>query len=142
MSVKENQELMRWMYEKGSNIEGDVTKMHSILEKWMAPDGVYHTTAGDLDFEQYKQAQTAIHSAFPDMSFTVEDMIATGDKVVARWTARGTHKGTYMGIAATGKPFKMSGIGIARFAKGKAVEGWGLQDTFGLMQQLGVVPRR
>jgi predicted ester cyclase len=142
MSTKENQELMRWLYEQGVNVKGDVSKVSSILEKWMAPDGIYHTTTGDLNFEQYKQHQSALFIAFPDLSFTVEDMIASEDKVVARWTARGTHKGAYMGIAPTGKSFKMSGIGIARFVKGKAMEGWGVQDTLGLMQQLGIIPKR
>lgn len=142
MSTKENQELMRWLYEQGVNVKGDVSKVSSILEKWMSPEGIYHTTTGDLNFEQYKQHQGALFIAFPDLSFTVEDMIASEDKVAARWTARGTHKGTYMGIAPTGKSFKMSGIGIARFAQGKAIEGWGVQDTLGLMQQLGIIPKR
>ena len=71
---------------------------------------------------------------------TIEDIIAEGETVVARWTCRGTHKGDLSGIAPTGKQFNISGVSIARFASGKVVEGWINWDALGLMQQLGVVP--
>jgi steroid delta-isomerase-like uncharacterized protein len=142
MSVKENQELMRWMYQEMSSIKGNAAKITAILQKWMDPRGVYHSTSGDMNYEQYSQYMVALCNAFPDLTFTVEDMIAAGDKAVARWTAHGTHQGAFMGIPATGKSFKMNGMAIARFAGGKAVEGWGLQDTLGLMQQIGIFPAR
>ncbi len=63
------------------------------------------------------------------------------DQVVTRWTARGTHKGDLMGIAATGKQTTVTGIGIARIAGGKIQEAWGNWDTLGMMQQLGVAPQ-
>jgi steroid delta-isomerase-like uncharacterized protein len=79
-------------------------------------------------------------TAFPDLSTTVEDMIAEGDKVVTRWTIRGTHNGELMGIPPTGTPIAASGITIQRFADGKIVEGWTIFDTLGILRQLGVVP--
>jgi predicted ester cyclase len=142
MSAKENQELMRWMYEEMSSIKGNAARVPAMLQKWMDPKGVYHSTTGDMNFEQYQKNTIGLLIAFPDLTMTVEDMIAAGDKVVTRYTARGTHKGPFMGVAATGKRFTMGAVGIARFVGGKAVEGWGFQDTFGLMQQLGVIPAR
>ena len=79
-------------------------------------------------------------AAFPDLSTTVDDMIAEEDKVVTRWTIRGTHNGELMGIPPTGKSVAASGITIQRFADGKIVEGWTNFDTLGILQQLGVVP--
>ena len=79
-------------------------------------------------------------SAFPDMQLTIEDQIAEGDKVVTRWTARGTHQGELMGIPPTGKQATVTGITVGRVANGKFVESWSNFDALGMMQQLGVVP--
>ncbi len=67
-------------------------------------------------------------------------MIAEGDRVVVRYTLRGTHTGNYMGIAPAGKQVTQTGITINRFANGKAVELWGNVDDLGLLQQLGAIP--
>jgi predicted ester cyclase len=79
-------------------------------------------------------------AAFPDSYLTVEDMIAEGDKVVARLTSGGTHQGAYMGIPPTGKHVKVTLIDIFRIAGGKGVEHWMEFDAMGLLQQLGVAP--
>jgi len=79
-------------------------------------------------------------TAFPDVHFTIEDQIAEGDRVVTRWTARGTHQGPLVGIPPTSKQVTMSGIAIYRLVDGKIVEQWGVNDMLGLLQQLGVVP--
>ncbi len=92
------------------------------------------------DREGYKQFFAAVHSAFPDFHSTLEDMIAEGDKVVQRFTVRGTHKGEWMGIAPTGKQIEVGGIAIHRLAGGKIVEDWVSWDMLGALQQLGVVP--
>jgi steroid delta-isomerase-like uncharacterized protein len=90
--------------------------------------------------EGFKQFVSIYRSAFPDVHFTIEDQIAEGDKVVTRWTARGTHKGELMGIPATGKQVVVTGISINHFVGGKSVEAWNNWDGLGMMQQLGVVP--
>jgi steroid delta-isomerase-like uncharacterized protein len=90
--------------------------------------------------ESERKRATLYRNAFPDLRLTIEDIIAEGETVVARWSCEGTHKGDLGGIAPTGKPFKISGVSIARFAGGKMVEGWVNWDAQGLMQQLGVVP--
>jgi predicted ester cyclase len=87
-----------------------------------------------------KQFFAMAHSAFPDFHSTLEDMFAEGDKVVQRFTARGTHKGEWMGIAPTGKQMTCPGIAIHRITGGKIVEGWTSMDMLGVMVQLGVVP--
>ena len=90
--------------------------------------------------EGVKQIMTVFFTGFPDLHFSVEDQIAEGDKVVSRLTVRGTHKGDFMNIPATGKQMTITGIDIIRIKDGRAVERWGNFDDLGMMQQLGVVP--
>ncbi len=90
--------------------------------------------------ESEKKRATLYRTAFPDLRLTIEDIIAEGDAVMARWSCRGTHKGDLSGIPPTGKQFTISGVSIARVAGGKMAEGWINWDALGLMQQLGVVP--
>jgi steroid delta-isomerase-like uncharacterized protein len=87
-----------------------------------------------------KKRATLYRTAFPDFRLMIEDMIAEGETVMARWSCRGTHKGDLSGIAPTGKQFSISGVSVARFENGKIVEGWVNWDALGLMQQLGAVP--
>ena len=137
MSTEENKAIMRRVWEEIFN-KGDL----SVADEIIAPNYVYHGPIG-MEFkgpEGFKQLITMFRTAFPDMRVTVEDMVAEGDKVVSRITGRGTHKGEFMGIAATGKQVTYTGILIVRFAGGKEVEVWGCSDLLGMMQQLGVVP--
>ena len=90
--------------------------------------------------ESEKKRATLYRTAFSDLRLTVEDIIAEGETVMARWSCRGTHKGDLSGIAPTGKQFAITGITIARLAGGKIVEGYVNWDALGLMQQLGAVP--
>jgi predicted ester cyclase len=80
--------------------------------------------------------------AFPDVRFTLEDMVAEGNKVMTRYMASGTHKAEFMGAPATGKKIKITGLEIRRLSGGKMVEYWGIMDDLGLMQQLGVVQKQ
>ena len=90
--------------------------------------------------EGYKQQISMFHNAFPDLQTTVEDEIVEGDRLVMRFTMRGTHQGPLMGIPPTGKQITISGISIGRIANGKIVENWTNADLLGLFQQLGVIP--
>jgi len=90
--------------------------------------------------ESEKKRATLYRNAFPDLRLTVEDLIAGGETVVARWSCHGTHKGELDGILPTGKQFTITGVTITRFENGKMVEGWVNWDALGMMQQLGVVP--
>ena len=83
-----------------------------------------------------------LRTAFPDLHFAVEEMIAEGDKVVTRYMFSGTHQSEFMGVATTGKPVKIKCIWIHRVADNRIVEGmdWGIVDMLDMMRQLGVVP--
>lgn len=91
------------------------------------------------DREGFKQSLTKFRAAFPDFRYTIEDEIVVGDRLVHRLTARGTQKGEFQGVPATGKYASWSEIHIGRVANGKVVEHWGLGDQLGMMQQLGLV---
>jgi steroid delta-isomerase-like uncharacterized protein len=112
------------------------------VEEIIAPDEVDHTVPPGVPsgLEGVKQIFTTFHSAFPDLRIQIEDLIAEGDKVVARVTARGTHQGEFMGIAPTGKPVSFNAIDVVRIAGGKIVERWSQADLLGLLQQLGAIP--
>jgi steroid delta-isomerase-like uncharacterized protein len=84
-----------------------------------------------------KQVVSLYRRAFPDVHFTVDDMLATGDKVITRWTGQGSHLGALRGLPATGRKVRVSGISIDRLANGLIVETWMNWDTLGLMEQLG-----
>jgi predicted ester cyclase len=90
--------------------------------------------------EGFKQMVQMFRGAFPDLRLKIEDLIAEGDRVVARMTTSGTHQGEFMGLAPTGKRFTISEIHILRIANGKVLEHWGISDDFGMLQQLGAVP--
>lgn len=86
--------------------------------------------------EGVKQASGIYRAAFPDAKIVVEDQIAEGDKVVIRWTGRGTHKGEFLGAPASNKPVDLRGISIFRVANGKIVEQWSELNLFNIMQQI------
>ncbi len=115
----------------------------SLADELFTPNYEHHDTSSP-DFgrgpESEKKRAALNHTAFPDLQLTIEDIIAEGQTVMARWSCRGTHKGDLSGIAPTGKQVTISGVSIARFTGGKMVEGWVNWDALGLMQQLGVVP--
>ena len=90
--------------------------------------------------EGVKEVFVMFRTAFPDLQFTVEDMIAEGDKLVTRLTMRGTHRGQFQDLAPTGKQISVTGIDILRFADGKLIEHWGVMDQMTMMQQLGAIP--
>lgn len=77
-------------------------------------------------------------ATFPDIHFTLEDVIVTEDKVTVRSTARGTHKGTFLGIAPTDRSVTFMTIDIHRIANARIAETWHIEDFYGLLQQLNV----
>jgi len=115
----------------------------SLADELFTPNYEHHDPSSP-DFgrgpESERKRAALYRTAFPDLQLTIEDIIAEGQTVVARWSCRGTHKGDLSGIAPTGKQVTISGVSIARFTNGKMVEGWVNWDALGLMHQLGVVP--
>lgn len=112
------------------------------IDELCSPDYVGHDPFPGMPPNRDGLRQFCVMSiaAIPDYHSTIEDMVAEGDKVVQRFTGRGTHKGEFMGIPATGKQVTIKGISIDRIANGKVVENWVIMDMLGVMQQLGAVP--
>jgi steroid delta-isomerase-like uncharacterized protein len=135
--TEQNKAVVRRVLEEVWN-EGNLALIDELVEATHvdhdSPPGLPSGSAG------MKQFVSMFRTAFPDLHSIVEDQVAEGDKVVTRWTAAGTHRGSLMGIPATGKEVTMTGITINRLAGGKVVETWNTFDQLGLMQQLGVVP--
>ena len=115
-----------------------------VIEDWIAPDyvGYYSGFPHELRGVQgFKDMANALLSALPDLRMTVEDVIASDDRVVTRFTASGTHKGELQGFAPTGASVAMTGIGIERYADAKCVEEWVNSDDLGLARQIGALPQ-
>ena len=113
-----------------------------IADEIISPDFTGHFP-GLMEFQGiqgFNERFMAMRTAFPDGRYTLEEMIAEGDTVVARWTIRGTHTGRFDTLEPTGKKVEWSAIVIYRIAEGKIVSMRGEVDNLGLMQQLGVIP--
>ena len=137
MSAKDLKTLMRRFIEEWN--KGKAAAM-AVIDEMYATNFVSHGDEDIRGIKNVKQSTSQEFSAFPDLHFTIDDMVAEGDKVAARITMTGTHKGEYMGAPPTNKKITIRAIAIERFAGGKIVEEWGMTDTLGLMQQLGLVP--
>jgi len=138
MSIEENKAIARCLYEEVFN-KGNL----AALDDLMSSGYVDHNplSPGQApDREGAKQGLSVLRTALPDLRVTIEDIVAEGDKVVCRLTLRGTQKGEFMGVAASGEQITAALISIVRIADGKIVERWGISDQLGLMQQLAVVP--
>ena len=123
MSASDNKAIVRRYFEEGLN-----QKNRAVLDELLADDNLRRLVTST-------QA-----NPFPDLHRTVEDLIAEGDKVVARQTNRGTHLGDFMGVPATGKRVTFTAIAILRIADGKIVEHWINRDDLGILQQIGGLP--
>jgi steroid delta-isomerase-like uncharacterized protein len=137
MSTEENKARSRRFFEEVWG-KGNL----AVIDELTAPNFVDHNAPPGLPpgLEGFKQFAVMYRSAFPDMQISVDDLIAEGDKVVIRWTARGTNSGSLFGMPATGKAVTITGITIERKVDGMTVEGWNSYDQLGMLQQLGVVP--
>jgi steroid delta-isomerase-like uncharacterized protein len=115
-----------------------------VFDEVCSPDVVSHDPAEPEDLrgiEAHKERVRGYRTAMSDLQVTFDDVVASGDKVVSRWTASGTNDGEMAGMPATGKHIEITGISIDRFdADGKLVETWDQWDNAGFMAQLGVAP--
>ena len=115
----------------------------AVADEIIAPDFVDHDPVSGQGPGPggYKEMVGAFRAAFPDLRVKNEDVIAEGDKVVARWTARGTHNGALMNIPPTGRQVTLKGVDVLRIEGGKIVERWGEFDALGMLRQLGATPQ-
>jgi steroid delta-isomerase-like uncharacterized protein len=112
------------------------------LDEIVAADLITHSQLPNIPAgrEGGKLVHQGSLASFPDGQTTSDDLIAEGDKVVERFTFVGTHKGEFLGVPATGKHVRVTGMSIFRIANGKIVEHWGENDGMGLLMQLGALP--
>jgi steroid delta-isomerase-like uncharacterized protein len=136
--ASENKAIVRRLYEEVWNkrrvelVDELVSPSHAMHDNHLPDSGVGP--------EAYKRNVARYVTGFPDLRFTVEDMVAENDKVAVGWTISGTHKGEFRGISPTGRRVLVEGITINQIAGGKIMDSYVSWDALGLMQQLGVAP--
>ena len=133
MSTEKNKALVRHVIELWNR--RDLDAFFEIL----SPNYVEHLPSGDISREQIKDYARTFFTAFPDIHFTIEEMIAEGDKVAVLLKWKGTHKGEYMNISPTGKKIEITVANVIRIVDRKWVEFWNVTDMR-LIQQLGAIP--
>jgi predicted ester cyclase len=137
MSTEDNKTIVRRGIEEhnGGNL--------AVIDELYSPDFVNHdpfnpTVRSRQDFKQWF---TGLYAAFPDIHFTLDDILAEGDKAAYRITLRATQSGSWRGGAPTGKSINITGTEIVRIRDGKFAERWVNSDALGLLQQLGAIPK-
>jgi len=116
-----------------------------LADRFYAADYVDHASRGPepgtvVGPAGIKRAVTMFRSAFPDLSYSVEETMAERDLVMTRFSATGTHRGEFLGVAPSGKRISYTGTDINRIRNGLIVESWVHYDALGLLEQLGLVP--
>jgi steroid delta-isomerase-like uncharacterized protein len=139
MSAEENRALARRSWEEIVS-----QRNPDLIEEFYPPEFVWHEPDQDIrGYEQAKQFVSTFLQAFPDINISVGDVIAEGDKVVTRYTIRGTHQGETEEFGPpTGRQMELEGITIHRFEDGKIVEEWERYDNLSVLQQLGLAPEQ
>ena|SRR5438876_11632112 len=131
-----NKAQFRCTYEEMFN-QGNLANVDELI----APDCINHEVPpgmNNLGPESARQVVIMLRTAFPDLHFTIEELVAEGDTVVGRVTMSGTHQGPFMGIAPTGCSFQQAQVQFVRFRDGKGIEHRAVRDDLGMMQQLGM----
>jgi steroid delta-isomerase-like uncharacterized protein len=132
----ENKNIARKLMEEGWN-KGRL----NVVDELMSPRCRFHDPVFPSlkeGAENYKQHMQTCRNGFPDLNFSIEDTIAERNEVVLHWTARGTQRGTFLGMPATNKTGNVSGTSILRMENGKIVEHWSDWNLLTLMEQLGL----
>jgi steroid delta-isomerase-like uncharacterized protein len=138
MSAEENKEKARRSWEIVNQRNPD------LIEEFYPPNLVWHEPDQDIrGYEQAKEFVSSFFAAFPDITITVDDVIAEGEKVVSRYTIRGTHQGETEEFGTpTGRQIELQGLTMHRFEDGNIVEEWERYDNLSALQQLGLAPEQ
>ena len=137
MSVEESKALVRREYEQGVNQKDFDVRDGALAGNYL---GHFPGVPPIQGIEAFRHFTSGFFTAFPDLQTTIEDLIAEGDKVAVRQTWRGTHTGSFLGIAPTGKQVTFTSTEFYRVAGGKLAEEWVELDMLGLLQQIGAIP--
>ncbi|MEN8250501.1 MAG: ester cyclase [Bacteroidota bacterium] len=112
----------------------------SILEEIIHPEYRYSSPEGQLEgIDQLKDLIQGLRKGFPDLNLSIDDLFVADNRTCTRITLTGTHQGKYMGISATEKTIKVTGVVVSRLADGKIIEEWEILDMLSFFQQLGLV---
>jgi steroid delta-isomerase-like uncharacterized protein len=134
MTTAQNRALIRRYYEEMWN-RWDFALADELIDEAVTFRGSLGVDVrGREGFTGYMRT---VRAAFPDFHNQIEELVAEGDRVVARLTYTGTHSGGLFGVAATGRRISYAGVAIFRIAGGRIIEGWVLGDLHGLFRQLG-----
>jgi steroid delta-isomerase-like uncharacterized protein len=134
MTMEENKAVVRRFAEEVWN-QGNTAALDELVARDVARNGQ------QLGVEGMRGVVAMIHGGLPDFQEETVDLIAEGDKVVWRYVSRGTHRGTLMGVPATGKRVEYTGTATLRLVDGKIAEIWDNVDALALFQQIGTVPQ-
>jgi steroid delta-isomerase-like uncharacterized protein len=137
MSRQDNKTVVRRYYEEVFNQRKTGLIDQLAIEDYVEHDPFPGHGNGRADLRARVQA---ILGAFAPLQFRLEDLVAEQDRVVARWSQTGSHTGPFMGIAATGRQFTITGIDVHRLRDGRMAEHWHVVDLYGLLCQLGAIP--
>lgn len=133
----DNIALVRRLVEEVWN-KGNVAVLGELVsDKYIGAHPIIGTVRG---LEGFKQEVQTFRAAFPDLRLDIDDIGMTGDRVFIRWTARGTHRGAFMGVQPSNNKGQVLGISLYRFAEGKIAEHHESFDTLSLFQNMGAVP--
>lgn len=137
MSPEENKAVVHLFYDSVWNKRDD-----SVVDLYLAPDFIEHARVFGPEGgrEGFKRTAQLFRVGFPDINLTIEDEIATADKVVHRWVWRCTHLGTLLGFPPTGNKIEFTGITIVRMVNGQIAERWASLDELTMFQQMGALP--
>lgn len=138
MTIQENKSLVRRLMEEVFNRGNFEVASEIVPADYHSHDPLPGEAPGRAGMAANIQA---IRTAFPDVRFEAEQILAEGDRVVVRWRAMGTQRGAFVGIPATGKTSVTIGMTMYRVAGGQIVESWNNWDALGMLQQLGVLPQ-
>ena len=119
------------------------TASEDLATKLISPNAIFYVPGRSEPLKGpngYLTIIAMMRAGFPDIQWTLEELIAEGDKVAARFTMRGTHRGTFFGVPSSGKTIEVKAMNFYRIADGQIVEEHGQPDLLGLLKQIGAAP--
>lgn len=130
-----NLETVRKLYDEVLN-----QNQAELLPVLLSEDIAFHSATETRGIAEYRAMTERLRTAFAGMHFTIHDLIASGDRVVVRWSMDAKHEGPFAGIPATGKQIQQRANVIYRMESGKIAEGWAQMDQLGVLRQIGIDP--
>jgi steroid delta-isomerase-like uncharacterized protein len=134
----ENKALVRRLYQEVWN-----ERKVDVVDQLVSPSHALHdpnSIGSQVGPQAYKQQVLRFTTAFPDLRFTVQDMVGEKDKVAVSWTVSGTHKNEFAGVPATNQKISVDGITIHQIDKGRILDSYANWDAMGLLRQIGELP--